>query len=130
MAAGFGFFYGYYSAATALVQALEETGGDASPEVLQPALAGLTLDLPYGEITLDENRSGIVDTFVAQLVLDDESGEIVQTTRYIIPEVDQSFGGVFTEDTPPPGHDFPECTTAELPWHGNAIPVVDGVPQT
>ena len=126
-AAGFGFFYGYYSAGVALITALEETGGDKSPEALQAALAGLELDLPYGTVSLDENRSGIVDTYVAQLV--ERDGEIVQETRYIVPQVDQSFGGVFSPDTPAPSQDFPPCEPAELPWQGNEIPVVDGVPQ-
>jgi branched-chain amino acid transport system substrate-binding protein len=126
-AAGFGFFYGYYSAGVALVRALEGTDGDTSPEALQAALTELELDLPYGTVVLDDNRSGVVDTYVAQLV--DRDGEIVQETRYIVPGVDQSFGGTFTEDTPPPSRDFPPCEQADLPWHGNEIPVVDGVPQ-
>ena len=33
-------------------------------------------------------------------------------------------------DTPGPGRDFPPCEERDLPWIGNAIPVVDGVPQT
>ncbi len=126
-AAGFGFMYGYYSAGVALAQALEETGGDASPDVLQPALAELELDLPYGKISLDENRSGIVDVGLSQLV--EEDGEIVQKAVAIIPGVDQSFGGTFSTETPPPGRDFPKCVESDLPWVGNAIPVVDGVPQ-
>jgi branched-chain amino acid transport system substrate-binding protein len=126
-AAGFGFMYGYYSAGVALVRALEETQGDPSPDALQPALAKLTLDLPYGDISLDENRSGIVDVGLSQLV--EENGEIVQKAVAIIPGVDQTFGGTFNTDTPPPGRDFPPCEEADLPWVGNAIPVVDGVPQ-
>jgi branched-chain amino acid transport system substrate-binding protein len=126
-AAGFGFMYGYYSAGVALVRALEETQGDPSPDALQPALAELTLDLPYGDISLDENRSGIVDVGLSQLV--EENGEIVQKAVAIIPGVDQTFGGTFNTDTPPPGRDFPPCEEADLPWVGNAIPVVDGVPQ-
>jgi branched-chain amino acid transport system substrate-binding protein len=126
-AAGFGFMYGYYSAGVALVRALEETQGDPSPDALQPALAKLTLDLPYGDISLDENRSGIVDVGLSQLV--EENGEIVQKAVAIIPGVDQTFGGTFDTDTPPPGRDFPPCEEADLPWVGNAIPVVDGVPQ-
>ena len=126
-AAGFGFMYGYYSAGVALAQALEATGGDASPDVLQPALAELELDLPYGKISLDENRSGIVDVGLSQLV--EEDGEIVQKAVAIIPGVDQSFGGTFSTETPAPSRDFPECVEADLPWVGNAIPVVDGVPQ-
>ena len=126
-AAGFGFMYGYYSAGVALVRALEETSGDPSPDVLQPALADLALDLPYGEVKLDDNRSGIVDVALSQLV--EENGEIVQKTVAIIPEVDQTFGGTFSTDTPPPSRDFPPCEEAELPWVGNAIPVENGVPQ-
>jgi branched-chain amino acid transport system substrate-binding protein len=128
IAAAFGFFYGYYSAGTALVQALEETGGDVTPETLQATLAGLTLELPYGDVTLDENRSGVVDVGLSRLVLDD-NGEVVNETVAIIPEVDQTFGGTFGTDTPPPSRDFPSCEERELPWVGNAIPVVDGVPQ-
>jgi branched-chain amino acid transport system substrate-binding protein len=125
-AAGFGFMYGYYSAGVALVRALEATGGDASPEALQGALATLELELPYGNISLDDNRSGIVDVGLSQLV--EEDGEIVQKGVAIIPGVDQSFGGTFSTETPAPSRDFPECVESDLPWVGNAIPVTDGVP--
>ncbi len=127
-AAGFGFMYGYYSAGVALVRGLEATGGDPSPEPLQAELADLTLELPYGDISLDDNRSGIVDVGLSQLVVN-EDGEVVQEAVAIIPQVDQTFGGTFSTDTPPPGRDFPDCEEADLPWVGNAIPVVDGVPQ-
>jgi branched-chain amino acid transport system substrate-binding protein len=126
-AAGFGFMYGYYSAGVALVEALEQTEGDPSAEPLQAALSDLTLELPYGEVSLDENRSGVVDVGLSQLV--EENGEIVQQTVAIIPDVDQTFGGTFSTDTPPPSRDFPACEEADLPWVGQAIPVVDGVPQ-
>jgi branched-chain amino acid transport system substrate-binding protein len=126
-AAGFGFMYGYYSAGVALVEGLEETGGDPSPEPLQTALADLTVELPYGDVSLDENRSGIVDVALSQLV--EREGEIVQETVAIIPEVDQTFGGTFSTDTPPPSRDFPPCEERDLPWVGQAIPVEDGVPQ-
>lgn len=128
VAAEFGFFYGYYTAGVALIRALEETGGDGSPAALQDALASLTLDLPYGEISLDENRSGIVDVGLSRLALSDD-GEVVQETTAIIPGVDQTFGGTFSPDTPSPSRDFPGCEERDLPWVGEAIPVVDGVPQ-
>jgi len=129
---GFGFAYGYYVAGLAMVQGLEEVGGDLSDghAAYRAALADMTLEAPYGTVTLDENRQGIIDTFVAQLVLDEESGEVVQETVSIIPQVDQTFGGTFGPDTPPPSREDPECVEADLPWSGNAIPVVDGVPQT
>ena len=127
-AAGFGFMYGYYSAGVALVQALEATEGDVAPDALQGALADVELDLPYGDVKLDENRSGIVDVGLSQLV--EEDGEIVQKAVAVIPAVDQTFGGTFSTDTPAPGRDFPECVEADLPWVGKAIPVQDGVPQS
>jgi branched-chain amino acid transport system substrate-binding protein len=129
VAAAFGFFYGYYSAGVALVDGLEAVGGDMSdPAALQAALADLTLDLPYGDISLDENRSGMVDVGLSQLVLNDD-GEVVQEAVAIIPQVDQTFGGTFGPDTPSPSREFPPCEARDLPWTGNAIPVVDGVPQ-
>ncbi len=128
--AGFGFFYGYYVAGLAMVQALEAVGGDLSDghAAFREELASMTLEAPYGNVTLDENRQGIIDTFVAQLVL--EGDEVVQQTVAIIPQVDQTFGGTFSPDTPPPDRENPACETRDLPWSGNAIPVVDGVPQT
>lgn len=130
VALGFGFGYGYYVAGVALVQALEEVGGDLSDgqAALQEALANLELDVPYGTVTLDENNQGIIDTFVAQLV--EEDGEIVQETKYIVPEVDQTFGGTYSSETAPPERDNTPCEEKELPWQGNLIPVVDGVPQS
>jgi branched-chain amino acid transport system substrate-binding protein len=130
-ALGFGFAYGYYAAGIALAQALEEVGGDLSNDqaALREALSNIELDLPYGPVTLDENRQAIVDTFVAQLVLDEESGEVVQKTVYIVPGVDQTFGGTYSSETPPPERDNTACEPRDLPWQGNLIPVEDGVPQ-
>ena len=129
VAASFGFFYGFYSGTTALVNALNAVDGDLSNnhEALRAELSGMTLELPYGPVTLDENRQGIVDVYLSQLALDGE--DVVQQTVALIPQVDQTFGGTFSTDTPGPSRDFPGCETADLPWAGNAIPVVDGVPQ-
>lgn len=128
-AAGFGFMYGYYSAGVALIEALEMTeGSEVDPEQLQGALAKVDVELPYGAVKLDENRSGIVDVGLSQLV--EENGQIVQQTVAIIPGVDQSFGGTFSEDTPSPSRDFPPCEERDLPWVGKAIPVENGQPQS
>jgi branched-chain amino acid transport system substrate-binding protein len=127
VAAGFGFMYGYYSAGAALVQALKATNGDVDPKTLQGALAKVELDLPYGKIKLDENRSGIVDVGLSKLV--EKDGKIVQEAVAIIPQVDQTFGGTFSTSTPAPGRDSPQCVEAKLPWVGKAIPVKAGVPQ-
>ena len=43
-----------------------------------------------------------------------------------VPQVDQTFGGTFSPETPPPGRDFPTCEKKQLPWIGKsqAVPVV------
>ncbi|WP_420637801.1 ABC transporter substrate-binding protein [Candidatus Poriferisocius sp.] len=130
LAMGFGFAYGYYSAGLALVTALEQVDGDLSNNhaALREALSNITLDAPYGPISLDENRQAIVDTFVARLVLNDD-GQVVQETVAIVPGVDQTFGGTYSPDTAPPERDNTPCEVRSLPWQGNLIPVVDGVPQ-
>ena len=109
--------------------ALEIVEGDLSDNhsALRAALATNIVDAPYGPIALDDNRQAIVDTFVAQLVLDGD--EVVQQTVAIIPGVDQTFGGTYSSDTAPPERDNTPCEAGALPWHGNAIPVIDGVPQ-
>ncbi len=130
VAMGFGFGYGYYVAGKALNQALEAVGGDLSDNhaALREEMSTMTLDVPYGSVKLDENRHGIITTYVQQLVLD-ENDEVVSQTVALIPDVDQSFGGTFTADGPSPDRENPPCEERELPWSGNAIPVVDGVPQ-
>jgi branched-chain amino acid transport system substrate-binding protein len=127
---GFGFGYGFYTGGLAFVEALDAVGGDLSDNhaALREELSTMTLDAPYGPITLDENRQAIVDTAVTQLFLNDE-GELDQKTVAIIPGVDQTFGGTFSTETDPPERDNTSCEVRELPWQGNSIPVVDGVPQ-
>lgn len=131
VALSFGFGYGYYVAGKALNQALAAVGGDLADNhaALRAELSSMTLEVPYGDVTLDERNQGIITTYVQQLVLDEESGEVTAETVALIPGVDQSFGGTFSPDTPPPDRDNPACEVRDLPWSGNAIPVVDGVPQ-
>jgi branched-chain amino acid transport system substrate-binding protein len=129
LTAAFGFFYGYYSAGVALAQGLTAVDGNiADRAAFHAAISDLTLDLPYGEVRLDENRSGIVDVGISRLTVDDK-GEVVQQTVAIVPGVDQTFGGTFGPDTPSPSRDFPRCERRDLPWTGKAIPVVGGAPQ-
>ena len=112
------FAYGYYTAMQAIAEALEEVDGDLSDghEAFRDALANLELDAPLGTIKLDENRQAIMDNFLQQIVADN-TGDGVPDVRTIktIPEVDQTFGGFFSPDTPSPDRDDPKCETAEPP---------------
>ncbi len=124
-----GFLVNYYSAAKALIDGLEQVGGDISDDqaALQAALADLTVAGPYGPIVLDENRQAIQDQYVRRFVLGDD-GTLGLSTVAVIPAVDQTFGGTFAQGSMP-SRDVPGCETRDLAWVGNATPVVDGEPQ-
>jgi branched-chain amino acid transport system substrate-binding protein len=73
-------------------------------------------------VTLDDNRQAISDVYVKKIVKDANGDGVpdVQTFRKI-PQVDQTFNGVFTADTPPPDRTNPKCEAGEAPpWVGNA----------
>jgi branched-chain amino acid transport system substrate-binding protein len=115
------FVYNYYTAAEGLIQALEAVDGDISDlQAFWDALSEVELDAAYGQITLDENRQAISDNYVKKVVPGKGGDPPTVQTILRIPEVEQSFGGVFTEDTPPPDRENPECEEADLPWAGQA----------
>ena len=123
------FTYGYYTGMTAVLKGLEEVEGNVEDQApLQEALAGLTLsgdEAPWGDVSLDENRQAISNVFVKKIVAD-KTGDGVPDVETIsrIPDVDQTFNGVFSADTPAPDRDNPECKKGTPPpWVGNAEPV-------
>ena len=122
-----GFLVNYFVAAKALIQALEEVGGDISDnqQALQAALGSLTVQGPYGSISLDANRQAIADSYVRQITAGPD-GTLRLKTVAVVPKVDQSFGGAFSPDIGPPSREVPACEPRNLPWIGASIPVVDG----
>jgi branched-chain amino acid transport system substrate-binding protein len=123
------FTYGYYTGATALVKALQEVNGDVSDQApLQEALTATTLsgdEAPWGDVKLDDNRQAISNVFLKKIVAD-KTGDGVPDVQTLsrIPEVDQTFGGVFSADTPAPDRENPKCEKGTPPpWVGNAEPV-------
>jgi branched-chain amino acid transport system substrate-binding protein len=126
------FTYGYYTAARALVKGLEAVNGDVSDQkALQDALAEVSLsgeEAPYGDVTLDDNRQAISDVYVKRIVEDKTNDGVadVETFRRI-PEVDQTFNGAFSPETPAPDRQNPECEQQDPPpWVGNAEEVTFG----
>ncbi len=120
------FTYGYYLDMVGLIKGLEAVDGDVSDQSkLQEALAGVTLsgdEAPWGDVKLDDNRQAISDVYVKKIVKDANGDGVpdVQTFRRI-PQVDQTFNGVFTPDTPAPDRTNPKCVKGEAPpWVGNA----------
>jgi branched-chain amino acid transport system substrate-binding protein len=126
------FTYGYYTATVALIKGLEAVNGDIADQgPLQEALADVTLtgeEAPWGDVELDENRQAISDVYLKEIV-EDQNGDgtpDVQTFRRI-PDVEQTFGGVFTPDSPSVDRNQPECEEGEPPpWVGNAEEVSFG----
>jgi branched-chain amino acid transport system substrate-binding protein len=117
------FVYNYYTAMWALIKGLEAVDGDiADQKKLQEALVGVTLDAPWGEIKLDDNRNGIADNYVKEIV-PDTSGDKVPDVKTIakIPAVEQTYGGTFSADSPPPDRTNPKCEAGSEPaWVGNS----------
>jgi branched-chain amino acid transport system substrate-binding protein len=126
------FTYGYYTAGQALIKALEAVNGDISDQKkLQQELANMTLsgdEAPYGDVKLDENQQAISNIFVKRIVKDKTGDGVadVETFRRI-PQVDQTFGGVFTAETPAPDRNNPKCEKGQPPsWVGKAEEVSFG----
>jgi branched-chain amino acid transport system substrate-binding protein len=120
------FTYGYYLDMVALIKGLEAVNGDvADQSKLQDALAKVTLtgkEAPWGDVKLDDNRQAISDIYVKKIVKDANGDGVpdVQTFRRV-PQVDQTFNGVFTPDTPPPDRQNPKCEKGTAPpWVGNS----------
>lgn len=122
-----GFYFNYYKAAWALVDGLKAVNGNiaSGQKPLQAALAKVVLNTPFGTVKLDKNRQAIEGEWSYQIVA--KPGETdVKTVQYI-PNVTQSFGGLFSKSSPPPGRSQPACKKAAVPWGGKEEPVVNGV---
>jgi branched-chain amino acid transport system substrate-binding protein len=120
------FTYGYYTAGRALVKGLEAVNGDIADQAkLQEALSSVELtgeEAPWGDVKLDENRQAISDVFVKKIVADKTGDGVPDVQTFAkIPAVDQTFGGAFSADTPPPDRENPKCEKGQAPpWVGNA----------
>ncbi len=125
-----GFVYNYFNAAWALVQGLTTSKGQVGA-ALQAAMPK-TLRSGYqvsngGMVKLDSNRQAIQDQYPLQLVKNaDGSSRHRRSSRYV-PNVDQTFGGLFKPSSPPPGRTQPPCKKLKTPWQGKVRVVKNGV---
>ena len=127
------FTYGYYTGMTALLKGLKAVNGDLSDQKkLQEALAGVTLsgdEAPWGDVKLDDNHQAISSVFLKKIVKDangDGTPDVKTVSR--IPDVDQTFAGVFTPQSPAPDRNNPKCVKSDTPppWVGKAEKVSFG----
>jgi len=123
-----GFYYNWWNPAWALTTAMKKINGDLSNgQAKLRAAMPKVLNAGFGKIVLDKNRQAIQDQYPIRYVKkgDTISFEVIG----LIPQVDQTFGGQFSETTPSPSRAAPACKKAKLPWMNKIIPVKNGVPQ-
>ena len=122
-----GFVYNYYNAAWALIRGLKAAGGDLSR--LQRSMpktnkSGYEVS-DGGTVRLDRNRQAIQDQYPLQITRGSGGTPGLAVVGFV-PNVDQSFGGLFKKSSPPPGRTQPPCRKQKLPWQGKIKVVTNG----
>jgi branched-chain amino acid transport system substrate-binding protein len=124
-----GFVYNYYNAAWALVRGLNASHGQLGA-ALQAAMprtnrSGYQVS-DGGLVRLDANRQAIQDQYQLQIVKGADGKPTLSVVAFV-PDVDQTFGGLFKKTSPPPGRTQPACVKQAVPWAGKIKIVKDGV---
>jgi branched-chain amino acid transport system substrate-binding protein len=107
------FGVGYYVAALAAIEALNQVDGDLSDDqaAFQAALGALSLETPLGVVELNENRQATGTVFINEVVEDGEGG---LTNRLVATQegVNQTLGMSAEEFRAMglPSRDTPDCT--------------------
>jgi branched-chain amino acid transport system substrate-binding protein len=111
-----GFGLGYYDSMEAALRALERVGGDVSEgeRRFQAALEHVELDAPNGHVRLDRHRQAIAPNYLNRLALNGK-GQLTVRTFETVPDVEQTFGGLFSSKSPPPGRTTPPCKRGRPP---------------
>jgi branched-chain amino acid transport system substrate-binding protein len=106
----------YRNAIEAVLQALDRVKGDlgGGQRAFRAALAHVELDAPNGHIRLDGDRQAITSNYLNRMRRN-AKGELGIRTFLTVPEVDHTYGGLFTPASPPPGRTSPACKTAPPP---------------
>jgi branched-chain amino acid transport system substrate-binding protein len=122
-----GFVYNYYNAAWAVIRGLEAAGGDVTKlQANMPQTNPSGYEVSDGGIVkLDRNRQAIQDQYPLQVVKNAD-GTIGTAVVGYVPNVDQSFAGLFKRTSPPPGRTQPPCRTLKTPWQGKIQVVKNG----
>ena len=79
-----------------------------------------------GVVKLDSRRQAIQDQYPLQVVKNPD-GSIGTKIVGFVPNVDQTFGGLFRPSSPAPGRAQPKCIKKSLPWQGKIREVKNGV---
>jgi branched-chain amino acid transport system substrate-binding protein len=122
-----GFFYNYYQATRALITGLNKSGGAVGARLQASLPRSITAPFELsGVVKLDANRQAIQDQWPVRIVKNAQGNPAVQLTGYV-PNVNQTFGGLFTSKSPAPSRTQPKCVKKKLPWQGKIREVKNGV---
>lgn len=107
------FGVGYYVAALAAIQGINEVGGDLSDgqAKLREALSTKPLETPLGTVTLNENRQASGSVFITEVV-EDGAGGLKVELKSRVDNVNQTLGMTPDEFRAMglPSRDTPDCT--------------------
>lgn len=105
----------YYDGMEAILQGLKQTNGDLgnNEQAFQQALTALQPTFPNGQVKLDANRNSVQPAYVVQIVKNGSQlgFKVVQT----VPQVDQTFGGLFGANSPAPSRTEPAGASGNPP---------------
>jgi branched-chain amino acid transport system substrate-binding protein len=108
----------FHDAMEGLLRGLEAAEGDLSDgrQRLREELARVRFELPSGPVRLDRNRQAVRNTYLKR-VSREGSKQVFRLVR-VVPEVEQTFGGLLS-DAPSPGPRSQPCRRATPPpWAG------------
>jgi branched-chain amino acid transport system substrate-binding protein len=105
----------YYDGMKAIIQGLSKVNGDLSnsQSAFRTALTSLNPTFPNGSVTLDTNRNSVQPAYVVQIVK--SGGALGFSVLRTVPQVSQTFGGLFSSTSPPPSRTSPACTKGTPP---------------
>jgi branched-chain amino acid transport system substrate-binding protein len=106
----------YYTAMTAVVQALERVEGDLAggQRRFRDALSRTEVDGASGRVRLDASRQATTTNYLVELARS-SSGKLAPRLFRAVPNVEQTFNGYFGSDDPPLGRDTIKCKKGNPP---------------
>ena len=104
----------FHDAMEGLLRGLEAADGDLSDgrRRLREELARVRFDLPSSPVRLDRNRQAVRNVYLKRI--DYEGGKQVSRLVRVVPDVEQTFGGLLSK-SPPPGPGSQPCRKATPP---------------
>jgi branched-chain amino acid transport system substrate-binding protein len=108
----------FHDAMEGLLHGLKASDGDLSDghQRLREELARVRFNLPSGPVRLDRNRQAVRNTYLKRISR--EGDKRVLRLVGVVPEVEQTFGGLLS-DAPSPGPGSQPCRKAPPPrWAG------------